>query len=187
MSPMLLVPISRAPAEGTTIKTKTALKSTTVKHTHFSSGRKRKGKDVKETSIVIRVLKGTNLLASDIMHVPPTSDPICFVWCGPEGEQPSTPNSLGDNEVNGFQKTSVIYGTVDPQWDEEVSFPLEIRLPIPMQRRNKDTVKKMGMEGSKEEELEGEITNGEEAAVEGEGVDEEEEEEEAVEETEGFE
>ncbi len=59
---------------------KTGLKKGKVARGHFSV---RDSKDdFTRTRFLVRVLKGIHLLASDIMTEPPTSDPICFGWCG---------------------------------------------------------------------------------------------------------
>ena len=61
-------------------KSKTGLKKGRVARGHFSVRDSRD--DFTRTRLIVRVLKGTHLLASDIMTQPPSSDPICFGWCG---------------------------------------------------------------------------------------------------------
>jgi len=60
--------------------TKTGLKKGKVARGHFSVRDSRD--DFTRTRLVVRVLKGVHLLASDIMSQPPSSDPICYGWCG---------------------------------------------------------------------------------------------------------
>ena len=123
---------------------KTGVKRGKVARGHFSV---RDSKDdFSSTRLVVRVLKGTHLLASDIMAVPPSSDPICFGWVGyPEythteysdprrekewGGDEITAQSKESNEKEGesadgiFKCTKVVGGTLNPKFDEEMHFDL---------------------------------------------------------------
>lgn len=74
----------------------------------------------------LKVLKGTHLLASDIQTEPPTSDPMCWIWCGYAEQLPSIFDAPpAGQEGNPFYTTKVVYATINPRWDEEVAMPLD--------------------------------------------------------------
>lgn len=116
---------------------KTGLKSRDVKKDHFSSGVN--ANDPKCSRLVVRILDGTNLLASDIETG--TSDPICFVWCGFDDETPDAmvspakspthedklDETLGDTEKveTRWLTTSVAQRTTNPIWNEDIVFPID--------------------------------------------------------------
>lgn len=102
----------------------------------------------KETSLSLRLLKGTHLLASDITSTRTgSSDPIVFVWCGQadwskegisradktyerEWGSPEITNvkesrdEPGWSEDGKFAVSSCIPKTLDPTWDEELYIDL---------------------------------------------------------------
>ena len=136
---------------------KTGLRKTQVAKGHFSV---RDSKDdFSYTRFVVRVLKGTHLLASDIMTAPPTSDPICFGWVGfPEwdytgsygkpdedkewGSDPLTvegsiedAQNMGNSKDGLFRTTRCVPGTLNPVWDEELEFDVGALLKRDAQKR----------------------------------------------------
>ena len=137
---------------------KTGLERRRVAKGHFSV---RDSKDdFSTTRFVLRVLKGAHLLASDLMTTPPSSDPICFGWCGfPQwssekvanqpseiekewGSDPLTTdggresNDQPGNSTDGkFKTTRVVPGTLDPIWDEELEFDVGELLKSDAQKR----------------------------------------------------
>jgi C2 domain len=71
-----------------------------------------------QTRVVVRILQGTDLLASDLLTG--TSDPVCFVSVADNSE--AAPNSIDDPRV---QSTTACKHTVNPSWDAELTFPLK--------------------------------------------------------------
>ena len=119
---------------------KNALRRSQVKSDHFSV-RESAELDRASTSIKIRILKGTHLLASDVMTKPPSSDPLIFGWCGvvdfvgkkeseleKEWGSPPVTECIECNENKGwdtnldFRVSSCVKGTLNPTWDEEMLF-----------------------------------------------------------------
>lgn len=98
---------------------KTLLKSKEVDATHWSSG---KGDDLNCNRCIIRVLEAADLLSSDAETG--KSDPICFLWVGPADEQPSF--DINNLENTGVLTTKVIKCTIDPHWNSEHIFPMEL-------------------------------------------------------------
>lgn len=99
---------------------KIGLKVRDVAKDHFSSGVKLN--EPKFSRLVVRFLEGKSLLASDIETG--KSDPVCFVWCGPTDENPDL-NNFAD-ESSGITLTSVCPITVDPIWNEDLTFRLDV-------------------------------------------------------------
>ena len=78
----------------------------------------------------VRVLSGTHLLASDIQTEPPTSDPVCYIWCGTADQLPSIYVAPPPGEEgNPFFTTKVVYSTINPIWNEEFAIPLASIIP----------------------------------------------------------
>lgn len=98
---------------------KTLLKSKEVDANHWSSG---KGDDLNCNRCIIRVLEAADLLSSDAETG--KSDPICFLWVGPQDEYPSF--DINNLENNGVLTTKVIKCTIDPHWNSEHIFPMEL-------------------------------------------------------------
>lgn len=74
----------------------------------------------KNTRCVLRILEAKDLLASDANSG--KSDPVCFVWCGPEGMEPDF-DAEGDKksiEERGIRMTEVKNTTLEPIWNEEI-------------------------------------------------------------------
>lgn len=107
------------------IHKKTGLKAREVAKDHFSSRptSASRNKPVEETKLVIRIIEGSHLLASDIETG--KSDPVCFVWCGPKGETPNLEVPIDERESEGIMLTTVCPITIDPRWDEEITFPID--------------------------------------------------------------
>jgi hypothetical protein len=115
---------------------KTGLNVTNVSKGHWSVG----GKAIKTegTHLSVTVLHGKGLLASDVFTG--KSDPLCFLWCGPttspETAAPSSKNETADdfmavtNEDEctnlGILKTKVCPTTLEPIWNEDIIFPLNL-------------------------------------------------------------
>jgi hypothetical protein len=99
---------------------KRGLKHRDVAKEHFSSGVVQS--EPKFSRLVVRFLEGKNLLASDIETG--TSDPIAFVWCGPCNELPRLEEA--DLQESGILRTRVCKRTINPIWNEDVIFPLDI-------------------------------------------------------------
>jgi len=96
-----------------------------------------------QSLLTLKIMKGTHLLASDLDREPGTSDCVCFIWCGQADQLPDisrtppprTPAGEGPpamvwtkGEVwqdNPFYTTKVVYETIDPTFNEEISIPLE--------------------------------------------------------------
>ena len=94
-----------------------------VSKDHFSHNAARELKDYPNSRLVVRILDGSRLLASDLETG--KSDPVCFVWYGPQDEMPSTESMVREDQ-NRILKTSVCPTTVDPIWDEELAFPIDM-------------------------------------------------------------
>eukprot|EP00752_Nemacystus_decipiens_P002970 g2759.t1 len=100
---------------------KSALTPTYFSHNHFSSSvATAKDPMARRTRITVKVLEGKNLLVSDLLTG--TSDPLALLWVG----------SCDEGEVDlkydkRVQSTEVCKHTVDPVWDAEFVFPLEIQ------------------------------------------------------------
>jgi hypothetical protein len=99
---------------------KRGLKSRDVAKDHFSSGIVLD--EPKFSRLVIRFLEGKNLLASDVETG--KSDPVAFVWCGPNAESPNLEEA--DHPESGILRTSVCPTTINPIWNEDVIFPLDV-------------------------------------------------------------
>ena len=109
---------------------KTGLSRKKVSKSSQYSGTRAKSQ---KSTFTLRVVRGTHLLASDIQLEPATSDCVCFVWCGvgdapsisacpPEGVTWSRGNYQPENP---FYTTRVVYGTIDPIWEESIVMDLE--------------------------------------------------------------
>ncbi|CAM9858287.1 unnamed protein product, partial [Ectocarpus sp. 13 AM-2016] len=100
---------------------KSALAPSYFSHNHFSSPLA--GTDdplLKRTRVTVKVLEGKNLLVSDLLTG--TSDPVTFLWVG------STERGCVDlKHDRRVQSTEVRKHTVDPVWDAEFVFPLEVQ------------------------------------------------------------
>ncbi|CAM9382975.1 unnamed protein product [Ectocarpus sp. 6 AP-2014] len=100
---------------------KSALAPSYFSHNHFSSPLA--GTDdplLKRTRVTVKVLEGKNLLVSDLLTG--TSDPITFLWVS------STKSGYVDlKHDRRVQSTEVRKHTVDPVWDAEFVFPLEVQ------------------------------------------------------------
>jgi len=100
-------------------KNKPGLRGRDVAKDHFSSGLTDPA-DTSESRLIIRVLEGRSLLASDVETG--KSDPICFIWFGSASEDAP---SLEDLEKNpSVLQTQVCPVTTDPIWNENVTFKL---------------------------------------------------------------
>lgn len=99
---------------------KRGLKTRDVAKDHFSSGIVQD--EPHFSRLIVRFIEGKNLLASDVETG--KSDPVAFVWCGPNTEQPNLDEA--DIPESGILKTSVCPTTVNPIWNEDVIFPLDI-------------------------------------------------------------
>ena len=99
---------------------KRGLKSRDVSRDHFSSGIVLD--EPKFSRLIVRFIEGKDLLASDISTG--KSDPVSFVWCGPVGESPNLEEA--DMPESGILRTSVCPTTVNPIWNEDVIFPLDV-------------------------------------------------------------
>lgn len=101
---------------------KTGLKSPKVSKDHFSNTKKI---DPPFSRIVIRFLDGKQLLASDV--VSGKSDPVGFAWCGYRGAEPQRHEwneFLSEN--SGILTTKTCKTTVDPIWNEDLTFPIDL-------------------------------------------------------------
>jgi len=87
---------------------------------HFSSGVTLS--EPPFSRLVIRFLEGKDLLASDIETG--KSDPVSFVWCGPINETINLEEA--DFPESGILRTSVCRTTINPIWNEDVIFPLDV-------------------------------------------------------------
>ncbi|CAM9288605.1 unnamed protein product [Ectocarpus fasciculatus] len=100
---------------------KSALAPSYFSHNHFSSPLA--GTDdplLKRTRVTVKILEGKNLLVSDLLTG--TSDPITFLWVS------STESGYVDlKHDRRVQSTEVRKHTVDPVWDAEFVFPLEVQ------------------------------------------------------------
>ena len=94
-----------------------------VSRDHFSHNLAREVKEYPNSRLIVRILDGSNLLASDLETG--KSDPLCFVWYGPVDELPS-PETIVQEGQSRVLKTSVRPTTTDPIWDEELSFPIDM-------------------------------------------------------------
>ena len=105
---------------------KSGLKSREVARDHFSSRptSANRNKLVEDTKLVVRIIEGSHLLASDIETG--KSDPVCFVWCGPKGTTPNLEVPIDERGNEGIMLTTVCPITIDPRWDEEITFPIDI-------------------------------------------------------------
>eukprot|EP01032_Pedospumella_encystans_P014613 gene14613-16768_t len=99
---------------------KRGLKIRDVAKDHFSSGIVQS--EPHFSRLVIRFLEGKELLASDIETG--KSDPVSFVWCGPINDTPILEEA--DLPESGILRTSVCPTTINPIWNEDVIFPLDI-------------------------------------------------------------
>lgn len=100
---------------------KTGLKTRDVSKDHFSSGKNLN--EPKFSRLVVRMLEGAQLLASDISTG--KSDPVCFLWLGPCAETPVVEKLASEDHDAMFAKTVVCPTTVDPIWNEDVVFELQ--------------------------------------------------------------
>mmetsp|Transcript_5595 Transcript_5595/g.9183 ORF Transcript_5595/g.9183 Transcript_5595/m.9183 type:complete len:687 (-) Transcript_5595:185-2245(-) len=98
---------------------KKGLKVRDVDKDHFSSGVK---DEPTFSRLVIRFLEGKSLLASDIETG--KSDPVAFVWVGSNEDTPDL--SSAEEAESGILKTRVCPTTVDPIWNEDVIFPMDV-------------------------------------------------------------
>lgn len=101
---------------------KQGLKVRDVSKDHFSSGKNHN--EPKFSRLVVRMLEGSNLLASDITTG--KSDPVCFLWLGPISETPVVEKLASEEHDAMFAKTIVCPTTVDPIWNEDVVFELQV-------------------------------------------------------------
>lgn len=101
---------------------KTGLKTRDVSKDHFSSGKNLN--EPKFSRLVVRMLEGAQLLASDISTG--KSDPVCFLWLGPCAETPVVEKLASEDHDAMFAKTVVCPTTVDPIWNEDVVFELQV-------------------------------------------------------------
>lgn len=99
---------------------KRGLKSRDVSKDHFSSGIVLD--EPKFSRLIVRFIEGKDLLASDVETG--KSDPVAFVWCGPNNENPILEDA--DMPESGILRTSVCRTTVNPIWNEDVIFPLDV-------------------------------------------------------------
>lgn len=106
---------------------KKGLKVRDVAKDHFSSGVNIN--DPKFSRLIIRIIEGSRLLASDVETG--KSDPVCFLWVGPISENPKVPYSSSaeaadvSNEFS-YQTTAVCPTTIDPIWNEDIVFELDM-------------------------------------------------------------
>lgn len=91
-----------------------------VSRDHFSNNTA--PKSVLNTRLVVRIIDGASLLASDLDTG--KSDPVCFAWCGPSDELPSV-DDMTREDYKRVLSTSVRPGTTDPIWNEELVFPID--------------------------------------------------------------
>lgn len=112
---------------GKKTKKKTGLTVTSISKDHWSiGGQKCK---VEGTKLVVTILHGKGLLASDIYNG--KSDPVCFLWCGLTSDFKSVDNLMAITsqvECNkvGIKRTKVCPTTLEPIWNEDIVFPLVI-------------------------------------------------------------
>jgi C2 domain len=98
---------------------KRALKPSYFSRDHFSSSISVQTDPRKlQTRVVVRILQGKDLLASDLLTG--TSDPVCFVSVADSSG--AAPTSIDDPRV---QSTAACKHTVNPNWDAELTFPLK--------------------------------------------------------------
>jgi len=72
--------------------------------------------------LVLRLIEAKNLLASDLETG--KSDPVCFAWCGPKSA--TTVTLVEDIDESNFIKSDVCPSTCDPQWNQDLVFPIDI-------------------------------------------------------------
>ena len=94
-----------------------------VSKDHFSHNATREVKDYPNSRLIVRILDGSSLLASDLETG--KSDPVCFAWYGPLDEMPSVDDMVREDQIRVL-KTSVCPTTTDPIWDEELAFPIDM-------------------------------------------------------------
>lgn len=100
---------------------KTGLKAAPpVSKDHFSNNTIKR--NFPHSSLVVRILDGTQLLASDLETG--KSDPVCFVWVGPLDEHPKIEQMT--HPQPRILQTSVAPTTTDPIWNEELIFPIDM-------------------------------------------------------------
>ena len=108
------------------VKGKQGLKIKEVDPHHFSATTKSKLDDNDITKVVVTLLDGKSLLASDVETG--KSDPVGFIWCGYNVENspniPNWENYWDENE--GITLTKTAKTTCDPIWNEDKEFPLQI-------------------------------------------------------------
>lgn len=97
--------------------TKNGLKFREVSKDHFSSNLNKK--DVSFTQLIVRLLRGHSLLASDIQTG--KSDPVCFIWIGLDN-QPAT----CDVNKYTFYQSKVMKTTCDPIWNEDITIKIDM-------------------------------------------------------------
>jgi hypothetical protein len=97
----------------------------TVPKDSIYSGHKEKGPAY--SRVVIRVIEAEKLLASD--YETGKSDPVCFVVYRAinAGIIPLSETELGEEQMAelGIQTTKVCKTTVDPKWNDEISFKID--------------------------------------------------------------
>jgi hypothetical protein len=97
-----------------------------VNKNHFSFNKSRDIKSFSNSRLVIRILDGSHLLASDLDTG--KSDPMCFVWYGPNKDKPEIDYlTRRDQDDSRVLCTSVCPTTIDPIWNEELVFPIDIQ------------------------------------------------------------
>jgi hypothetical protein len=101
---------------------KKGLKTRDVSKEHFSSGVKLH--EPKVSRLVVRMLQGKDLLASDVETG--KSDPVAFLWLGPLQEQVDVNDDSRNGGKYNFLLTKVCPTTIDPIWNEDLLFELDI-------------------------------------------------------------
>jgi hypothetical protein len=102
---------------------KRSLRGRDVSPDHFSSGTKT---ELTFSRFAVRIIEGQRLLATDMDTG--KSDPVCFVWCGMRDEKSPEWNKITEDnaEENRVVLTEVCKTTCNPNWNEDLTFPLEV-------------------------------------------------------------
>ena len=93
-----------------------------VSKSHFSFNATRELKTSSHSRLILRIMSGSSLLASDVETG--KSDPVCFAWYGPSDSIPTAQKIIQPGHVRTLP-TSICPTTTDPIWNEELVFPID--------------------------------------------------------------
>jgi hypothetical protein len=103
---------------------KRSLRGRDVSPDHFSSGTKT---ELTFSRFAVRIIEGQRLLATDMDTG--KSDPVCFVWCGMKDEKSPEWSKITEDNAEEYRVvlTEVCKTTCNPNWNEDLTFPLEVQ------------------------------------------------------------